>query len=233
MAQLKKTLKVKTPVLELGKALPDEEVGYCRVSTPDQDPMYQKALMLKRGIPEDNIFTDHGFSGRKMNRPGLDLALKLMRGRPGWTLVVWKLDRLGRDVLGLLNLREEFEKEGWNLVSITENIDTRTPFGKFYFGMLAILAQLESDMTSERSAAGMAYVKAQGGVIGRSSKLTAKQWSAAERMILKSAKTLPAIAEKFGLSKSGLNNHFPGWRSKSPAERKRHRAKHPLPLDTK
>ena len=230
MAQLKKTATLPSA---LGKPLPDEEVGYCRVSTDDQDPAFQQELMRKRGIQPDNIFTDHGVSGRKMKRPQLDLALKLMAGRPGWTLVVWKLDRLGRDALGLMEMAKEFIENGWNLVSLTEQIDTRTPFGKFYFGLLAHLAQLESDMTGERTRAAMAHVKEQGGVIGRTSKLSAKQWAQIEGLLVKSGRSIPRIAEQFAVSKSAINNHFPGWRGKSPAERMRHRAKHPLPLDTK
>lgn len=230
MAHLKKSPE--TP-FALGKPLPDEEVAYCRVSTPDQDPAFQIDLMRKRGIPEDNIFVDHGLSGRKMKRPGLDLALKLMAGRPGWTLVVWKLDRLGRDALGLMEMGKQFTDNGWNLVSITEQIDTRTPFGKFYFGLLAMLAQLESDMTGERTKSAMAYVKGQGGIVGRSSNLTQKQWARVERYLLKTVRSIPDIAAQYGISPSAIKNHFPGWRGKTAAERKRHRSKHPLPLRTK
>lgn len=230
MAHLKKSVPLPSA---LGKPLPDEEVGYCRVSTDDQDPAFQQSLMRKRGIAEDNIFTDHGVSGRKMKRPQLDLALKLMEGRPGWTLVVWKLDRLGRDAFGLMELAKEFIAKGWNLVSLTEQIDTRTPFGKFYFGLLAHLAQLESDMTGERTRAAMAHVKEQGGVIGRTSKLTQKQWGQVENLLLNSPRTIPDIAKRFGLSASAVKNHYPGWRSKTPAQRKAWRSKHPLPLRTK
>lgn len=220
-------------MMGLGDPLPDEEVAYCRVSTEDQDPAFQIALMRKRGIPEDNIFIDHGASGRTMNRPQLNLALKLMAGRPGWTLVVWKLDRLGRDALGLISLAKDFLDNGWNLVSITEQIDTRTPIGRFYFVVLAGLAQLESDMTSERTRAGMAHVREQGGALGRNSKLSAKEWAQVERRLLKSPLTIPAIAAEFDISKSGVNNHFPGWRGKSPAQRKTWRSKHPLPVKSK
>lgn len=231
MAQLKKAL---SGMFELGKALPDEEVAYCRVSTDDQDPAFQIALMKKRGIPEDNIFVDEGVSGRKINRPQLSLALKLMEGRPGWTLVVWKLDRLGRDALGLMELAKQFLEKGWNLVSLTEQIDTRTPFGRFYFGLLAHLAQLESDMTGERTRAGMLHRQAMGGNIGRVSKITTKQWIGVERLLLaKNPKTIADIAKQFGVSKSAVNNHFPGWRVKSLAERKAWRAKHPLPVKAK
>ena len=125
-------MKKPDPVLELAVPTPAEEVGYWRVSTGrDQTPDMQIAALKRRGIPDDNIFGDIA-SGRKAKRPGLELALKLMAGRPGWTLVFWKLDRLGRDRDELFRLDKEFKQEGWNMVSLTESIDTRTPMGSAF-----------------------------------------------------------------------------------------------------
>lgn len=219
-------------LLELAPACPAEEVGYWRVSTGrDQSPDMQKAAFARRGIPEENIFGDIA-SGRKAKRPGLELALKLMAGRPGWTLVVWKLDRLGRDAKELLRLASEFEEEGWNLVSLTESIDTKTAMGKAFFGMLAVFAQFESDTTKERTAAGMANAKLRGSQVGRRPKLTREQWEQIEKLLVSPrAKPLSIgrIAHRFRISSSLVNLYFPGWRSKTPAQRKAWRRTHPLP----
>ena len=205
--------------------VPGQEVFYARVSTSDQSVDMQVALARKRGIPEDNIFVDHA-SGRSMKRPGLDRALRLMR--EGWTLVVFKLDRLGRNLRGLLELLKEFEDEGWHLVSLTEHIDTRGPFGKFYLAMLGALAQLESDMTAERTRMGMARKKELGMKLGRRSGLTRQQLADMEKAILaKPEDALERIAKRFGVRKSNLLYYYPGWRAKTAAQRKAHKVKHP------
>jgi len=220
---------------------PTEEVGYCRVSASDQSADMQIALMKKRGIPDNNLFVDTG-SGAKMNRKQLRLALMLMRGRPGWTLVVYKLDRLGRDVKGLIDLMEEFRKEQWNLVSLTEQLDTRTPFGKFYLHMLASLAQLERDMTVERTKAGMARLKERGVPLGRQVRMSRAQFKQIEKMLLTTNTPISRIAEQIevtyklkkkevtkAISAPAINHWFPGWRSKTDKERSEWRKLHPIP----
>jgi DNA invertase Pin-like site-specific DNA recombinase len=215
------------PEAELAPAVPAEEVGYARVSTSDQSVDMQVALLKKRGIPDDNIFTDT-VSGGRMSRKGLDLALKLMSGRKGWTLVVWKLDRLGRDALGMMKLAARFEECGWNLVSLTEQIDTRTPFGRFYFHMLAILAQLERDMTIERTRAGLARRKERGYILGRPTRLKPKALKEIKRLLEVTKAPIPRIAKRYKVTASTINHHFPAWRSKTEKERKAYRRAHPF-----
>lgn len=223
MKRLKKAPPEAPPPLT--DPVPTEEVFYARVSTNDQSVDMQVATAEKRGIPKNNIFIDHA-SGRSMRRPGLQRALRLMR--PGWTLVVWKLDRLGRNLRELLELMNEFQKEDWNLVSITEHIDTRGPFGRFYLHMLGALAQLESDMTAERTRVGMARRKELGKKMGRRPKIGRAQLDQMERMILqKDEPPLELIARRFGIKKSNLLYYFPGWRGKTSAERKEHKQRHP------
>lgn len=216
--------------LETAPPAPADEIGYWRVSTGrDQTPEMQIAAMKRRGILDDNIYGDIA-SGRKAKRPNLIMALKAMR--PGGTLVVWKLDRLGRDTMELLRLSKEFEAEGQNLVSMTELIDTRTAMGKAFFGMLAVFAQFESDTTKERTRAGMANAKLNGSQVGAFSKLTRKQWDKMEKLILSPRAhplSLGRIAGRFRVSTALVNLRFPGWRSKSPKERKLWRAENPLP----
>jgi DNA invertase Pin-like site-specific DNA recombinase len=229
LLQMKKT---PAKLLELAPAVPAEEVAYWRVSTGrDQSPDMQIAAFKRRGIPDDNIFGDVA-SGRKAKRPGLQNALRLMAGRPGWTLVIWKLDRLGRDAKELLRLMEEFEEEDWKLVSLTETLDTRTAMGKAFIGMLAVFAEFESNTTKERTAAGMANAKLRGSQVGRNSKLTPEQWSEVEKLLLSPRNkplSIGRIAHRFRISASAVNLYFLGWRTKTPAQRRAFRREHPLP----
>jgi DNA invertase Pin-like site-specific DNA recombinase len=226
--------KAEKPVFDLGAPTPAEEVFYWRVSTGrDQDPDFQIALAKKRGIQEGNIFGDV-MSGRKTKRPGLELALKLMTGRPGWTLVIWKLDRLGRDTEELMRLSRVFRENDWNLVSMTEGIDTKTPMGKAFYGMLAVFAQFESDTTAERSKAGMMRRKELGFNIGRKTQITKAQFAEIERRLIKTKEPIPDIAKRIkikgkSISPSTINHHFPGWRGKLVKERVAWRKLHPLP----
>lgn len=216
---------------QLGTPTPAEEVGYARVSdADDQDPDFQIALLKKRGIPDDNIFVDKA-SGRTMARPRLRKALMLMEGRPGWTLVVYKLDRLGRDALGLMKLAREFEEKGWNLVSITEQMDTRTPLGRCFFGMMALLAQLESDLISERTKAGVARRRERGLPVGKPAKFDSKTVEAIQKAIETEPRTLKSIAEQFGCSPQYINAHWPRWRSRSVADRRDYRRRRPVPTN--
>jgi DNA invertase Pin-like site-specific DNA recombinase len=210
--------------------VPAEEVAYCRVSDDrDQDPDFQIELMRKRGIPDRNIFIDHE-SGRSMKRPGLKKALIMLEERKGWSLVVWKLNRLGRDTLGLIQLANDFLLAGINLVSLTEPIDTRTPFGRYFLTQMAGFAQLESDLIGERTRAGMARRKELGIRIGRHSQITPQQFRKIESMLLTKPKlTIKQIGAEFRVSASCINHHFPGWRGKSERERIRHRQLNPLP----
>lgn len=141
-----------------------EYFGYARVSTVDQDLRLQRDALIAAGVPEAHIFEDHK-SGRTMNRAGLKRVMKLMR--PGDCLVVWRLDRIGRNTRGLLGVTEELEKHDIQLVSLKEDIDTTTAGGKLMVTMLAEMAQFESDVNAERTRAGMAAARERGSKHGR------------------------------------------------------------------
>lgn len=136
--------------------------GYMRVSTDDQDFKLQEDALNRYGV--DHIFSDK-MTGARMDRPGLKRAVKVMR--PGDKLVVWRLDRLGRSTMGVLDAVQNMEKAGIELVSMTESIDTSSPMGRMFLTICAAFAQMERDLISERTKAGIAAHKARGGTMGK------------------------------------------------------------------
>ena len=139
-------------------------VGYARVSTPDQDPGYQLRALEERGC--QRIFTDRG-SGRITERPQLTAALEFIRD--GDVLVVWKFDRLARNLRHLIELGVELERRGCQLVSLTEAIDTGSPGGKLVFAVFGAMAEFEADLNRERTQASARAHKAAGRRWGRPS----------------------------------------------------------------
>jgi Resolvase, N terminal domain len=123
-------------------------IGYARVSTRDQNLEMQLDALNKAGC--QRIFTDK-LSGAQLERPGLKEALSHLREAD--TLVVWKLDRLGRSVKGLVNLVNELETQKVHFQSITDGVDTKTPAGRFFFHVMASLAQMERELILERTRA--------------------------------------------------------------------------------
>ena len=156
----------------LSGMLADMKLGYARVSTADQNLDLQLDALTKAGCYE--IYTDHGVTGRTMNRPELESCIRALR--PGDTLCVWKLDRLGRNVRGLSTLLEELEEKSVYFESLTEGIDTSTPVGRLLFHVLASVAEMESNLISERTKAGIAAMRVRSGVKGgRPAALTSAQ----------------------------------------------------------
>jgi DNA invertase Pin-like site-specific DNA recombinase len=125
-------------------------IGYARVSTQDQNLELQIDALTKAGCKK--IFDDK-ISGSRAERPGLTNALEMLREDD--TLVVWKLDRLGRSVKNLVNLVDELHKQGVQFKSLTDAIDTGTPSGRFFFHVMASLAEMERELTVERTRAGL------------------------------------------------------------------------------
>lgn len=138
--------------------------GYVRVSTEEQNLNLQMDALQAAGVPEDRIYSDKK-SGLSMDRPGLERVRKVMR--EGDCLVVWRLDRLGRSSLGLATIVKELEDQGVHFKTLDWDIDTTQPFGKLVFTIMSAIAQLESDMISQRTKAGVPAAKARGKVFGR------------------------------------------------------------------
>lgn len=154
------------------------QVGYARVSTKDQDLSLQYEALNQLGC--DKIYEDQ-ISGAKASRKGLNLALEVLR--EGDSLVVWKLDRLGRSVKDLVTMVGELEHRGIHFKSLTDNIDTSTPAGRFFFHVMARPAQMERELMVERTRAGLDAARKRGRVGGRKRLMTDFKIQSAKRLL--------------------------------------------------
>jgi DNA invertase Pin-like site-specific DNA recombinase len=154
------------------------KIGYARVSTEDQNPDLQLAALKQAGCK--HVFTDKA-TGAHVNRPELAKCLKTLTKDD--TLVVWKLDRLGRSLRDLIGLLDDLKARGVAFRSLTEAIDTTTPTGRAMWQMVGILAELERSLIQERTKAGRAAAVARGVKMGRKPKLTLQQVAHARKLI--------------------------------------------------
>jgi DNA invertase Pin-like site-specific DNA recombinase len=152
--------------------------GYARVSTPDQDLGPQRDALARIGCTE--VFEDC-VSGARADRPGLSEAMRHLRR--GDTLVVWKLDRLGRSLPHLIETVAAFGKRGIGFRSLTEGIDTATSNGRLVFHLFGALAEFERDLIRERTAAGLAAAAARGRKGGRRPVVTPEKLARAEALM--------------------------------------------------
>ena len=152
-------------------------IGYARVSTQDQDLSLQHAALQQAEC--DTIYDDKA-SGAHASRDGLKRALEVLREND--SLIVWKLDRLGRSVKDLVAIVCELEQRGVHFKCLTDQIDTATPSGRFFFHVMASLAQMERDLTVERTRAGLDAARREGRTGGRKRKMTEAKISVAKRL---------------------------------------------------
>lgn len=182
------------------------KVGYIRVSRNDQNPLLQKDALLKSGC--DKIFQEK-ISGAAKNRAEFDKMCEFVR--TGDTVVVWKLDRLGRTVKQLVNLIADWKENDIQLESVMDKIDTNTAFGKFFFHIMAALAELERDMISERTKAGLTAARARGRTGGRPKGLDEKAQKKAKLVgILYEERKMSVseICEDLGVSRTTIYNYL-------------------------
>lgn len=158
----------------------DRVVGYIRVSTADQAAHgagadAQRTAITRaceyRSLSLVEIVADDGFSGKNMNRPGLERCLHMVRAGQASGLVVTKLDRLSRSIKDFSEIMTASQREGWRLIILEPDIDFSTPFGKLLANILASFAEFERDMISMRTREGMAERKRQGAQIGRKTEI--------------------------------------------------------------
>ena len=186
--------------------IPAEEImliGYARVSTLDQNLDLQMQALTKADCKK--IFEDK-VSGTRADRPGLAKALEMLR--EGDTLVVWKLDRLGRSVKQLVGLVSELHKQGIQFKSLTDSIDTGTPSGRFFFHVMASLAEMERELIVERTRAGLDVARQLGRKGGRKPKMTESKIESAKKLL---ASGVPPkdVAKNLGVSVPTLYRWVP------------------------
>ena len=171
--------------------------GYARTSTGPQEVALQHDALRAAGC--ERLWTDVA-SGAATSRPQLDAMLETLMARD--TLVVWRLDRLGRSMAHLLAMIEDLGARGVVFRSITEGIDTSTATGRLLFGIMSSLAQFERELIRERTAAGLQAARDRGRVLGRPSVMSADKLAAAHGLILGGATVTQAAA--IGVSRPTL-----------------------------
>jgi len=174
-------------------------IGYARVSTVEQSADLQRdALSSANAVV---IYEDKA-SGRTMERPELEQCLKALR--EGDTLVVWRLDRLGRSLQDLIRIVNDLESRRISLKSLKESVDTSVPTGKLVFHLFAALAEFERELLKERTVAGLAAARARGRNGGRPQVLTGSRRRAALAMMGNREMSVAEIARHFEVSRSTL-----------------------------
>ena len=172
-------------------------IGYARISTIDQTLALQQDALTQAGCQE--LYTDTA-SGASTDRPGLAQALSHLRS--GDTLVVWRLDRLGRSLPHLIDTVFELARRGVGFRSLQEQIDTTTSGGKLVFHVFGALAEFERDLIRERTQAGLAAARARGRLFGRPRRLTAQQVKQLRSLAQDKRNTVAEICQTLGISRS-------------------------------
>lgn len=190
-------------------------IGYARVSTQDQELALQHDELTQAGCKK--IYSET-MSGARGDRPQLELARQALRA--GDVLVVWKLDRLGRSVKQLVNFIADLERDGIQFRSITDGIDTSTAAGRFFFHVMAALAQMERELMIERTRAGLAAARRRGRTAGRKRLLTDEKVLTARRLLGRGEHPKD-VAEFLQVSVSTIYRHIPSAAALIPVRRPR------------
>ncbi len=180
------------------------KIGYARVSTDEQRLDLQISALEKAGCQK--IYKDIGVSGSEMSRPGLDAALHSLS--EGESLTVWRLDRLGRSLGGVIQLIDLLGNRGINFHSITELIDTASSSGRFIFHIMAALSEFERSLISERTRAGLVEARARGSRIGRPRALSDRKMNLAIRDVKINGIAVELVAKKYDVSKRTMQRYL-------------------------
>src|SRR5271167_901475 len=173
--------------------------GYARVSTDDQNLALQLTALKRAGCR--TMFKDDGISGTTTKRPALSRCLETLQ--QGDTLIVWKLDRLGRSLRDLITMLDDLRARGVKFCSLTEAIDTDTPTGRAMWQMIGVLAELERSLITERTRAGVKAAQTRGVKFGRKPKLSGQQIKHARKLI-EQGEAPPCVAAILGVSRATL-----------------------------
>jgi len=178
-------------------------IGYARISTDDQNLALQHDALAAAGC--EKVYEDR-ISGAKAERPGLALALEVARA--GDTLVVWRLDRLGRSLKDLIALAERLEQRKVGLRSLKEALDTTSSGGRLIFHMFGALAEFERDLIRERTQAGLSAARARGRLGGRPKLLTPEKRKLAVQLYRAKEHSIAEICRLMGISKPTLYSYL-------------------------
>ncbi|CAH0158691.1 DNA-invertase hin [Microbacterium sp. Bi98] len=173
------------------------KLGYLRVSTGKQDETLQHDALDKAGVLKRNRYVDHGVSGSKVKREGLDALLA--DAQPGDTITVYKLDRLGRSTAHVASLIADLTERGIFIESVSDGLNSSTPTGRAMLNMLAIFAEMERSFIQERTVAGLRAAKAQGRTGGRPRSMDTVQARQAQKL-RDGGESVPDIAKALGVS---------------------------------
>ncbi|GAA1690433.1 recombinase family protein [Nonomuraea maheshkhaliensis] len=186
-------------------------IGYARVSTDDQNPDHQYDALTRAGVEPGNIHLDK-ISGSKSSRPQFDLVLKMLR--EGDTLVVTRLDRLGRSMVHLVNLGAELRERGIHLLVTEQGIDTRTPEGRAMYGMFSVFAEFQRELIVANTRDGLAAARARGRSGGRPKALRERQAQLAREMYDETGQdgkrkwTVQQIADELGVKRTTVYGYL-------------------------
>ena len=187
------------------------KIGYARCSTQKQDLRAQKKQLRDLGVAADRIYTDHGLSGRKRDRPGLDKALAACRA--GDTLVVTKLDRLARSISDTSAIADQLTEAGVTLQTGPTVYDPTDPVGKAFFYFAAIFAEFEADLIRQRTREGIEAARAAGKMQGKPSHFTPYQRKIMQEMLASGDYSQREVAEVMGTSPSWVSRLAARWRA--------------------
>ncbi len=185
-----------TPMIDA----PGRHIGYARVSTKDQKLRMQ--LDGLKAVGCHHIFKDHGVSGTKASRAGLDAMLAELKS--GDTVVVFKLDRLGRSVLHLADLLVRFQHEGIHFCSLSEGVNTTTPGGKLVYHLFSAFAEFQRDIIAENTSLGLEAARKRGSKLGRPPVLDIETVLAAHQAIAQRGLSISETARHLGVDRTTL-----------------------------
>ena len=179
-----------------------QRIGYARVSTDEQHLDLQRDALTKAGC---ELIYEEAVSGKSTVRPELEQCRKALR--EGDTLVVWRLDRLGRSLPDLVHIVTELEKRGVGFESLTEKIETDSAAGRLVFHVFAALSEFERNLIRERTQAGLAAARARGRAGGRKPKLDDQQVREIKALLRDPDIQVADVARRYGVSRTTLYKH--------------------------
>ena len=180
----------------------NQRIGYARVSTDDQHLDLQRDALTRAGC---SAIYEEAASGKSAARPELEQCRKALRA--GDTLVVWRLDRLGRSLPDLVQIVADLERQGVGFESLTEKIETGSAAGKLIFHVFAALAEFERGLIRERTQAGLAAARARGRVGGRKPKLDDQQVREIKALLRDPDIQVADVARRYGVSRTTIYKH--------------------------